>query len=113
MDARYVQRGDSIDHTPMGDIPAGEVLGLGKLICVAKLDMKADELGAFALTGVYELPKAPGVALAQGEEVGWNAATKKAYPADAPATMKFGHAVATAAVTDATVLVRLCQGLNR
>lgn len=76
MDARYVQRGDAIDHTPMGDIPAGELLCPGKLVCVAKLDMKADEFGAFALTGVYELPKAPGVALAQGEIVGWNAATK-------------------------------------
>ena len=41
--------------------------------------MKADELGAFALTGVYELPKAPGVALAQGEIVGWNAATKSFF----------------------------------
>jgi len=60
MDARYVQRGDAIDHTPMGDIPVGELLCLGKLVCVAKLDMKA-----------------PGVA--QGEIVGWNAATKSFF----------------------------------
>ena len=54
MDARYVQRGDAIDYTPMDDVAAGDIVVLaGKLVGVAKLDIKAGELGALALTGVY------------------------------------------------------------
>ena len=53
MKARYVQRGDSIDYTPMEDVAAGDVVILsGKLVGVAKLDIKQAELGALALTGI-------------------------------------------------------------
>ena len=58
MDARYVQRGDAIDYTPMNDVAAGDIVVLAnKLIGVAKLDIKAGELSALALTGVYEVAK--------------------------------------------------------
>ena len=58
MDARYVQRGDAIDYTPTADVAAGDVVVLSnKLVGVAKLDIKAGELGALALTGVYEMAK--------------------------------------------------------
>lgn len=98
MNARYVQRGDAIDYTPTEDVAAGDVVILaGKLVGVAKLDIKAGELGALALTGVYEVAKSSGVAFAVGTEVGWNAADKQA--------------VALAGASDPTVLVRLCQGL--
>ena len=53
MKARYVQRGESIDYTPTADVAAGDVVQQGKLVGVAKLDMKAGELGALALCGVY------------------------------------------------------------
>ena len=63
MKARYVQRGDAIDYTPMEDVAAGDVVVLsGKLVGVAKLDIKAGELGALALVGVYEFAKAEGIA---------------------------------------------------
>ena len=72
MKARYVQRGDAIDYTPMEDVAAGDVVVLsGKLVGVAKLDIKAGELGALALVGVYEFAKAEGIAFAAGMEVGW------------------------------------------
>ena len=113
MDARYVQRGDAIDHTPMADVAAGDVVVLsGKLVGVAKLDIKAGELGALALTGVYEVAKSSGIAFAAGMEVGWSAADRKAVAAGASGSVKIGHAVALTGASDATVLVRLCQGLE-
>ena len=111
MDARYVQRGDAIDHTPMADVAAGDMVVLGKLVGVAKLDIKAGELGALALTGVYEVTKNSGVAFAAGMEVGWNPTDRKAVAAGAAGSVKIGHAVALTGAADPTVFVRLCQGL--
>ena len=68
MDARYVQRGDAIDHTPAADVAAGDIVIQSKLVGVAKLDIKAGELGALALAGVYEVAKASGTAFAAGAE---------------------------------------------
>ena len=113
MDARYVQRGDAIDHTPMADVAAGDVVVLAnKLVGVAKLDIKAGELGALALTGVYEVAKASGAAFAVGMEVAWDATNRKAVAAGASGSIKMGHAVALAGASDPTVFVRLCQGLS-
>lgn len=112
MKARYVQRGESIDFIPASDVAAGDIVKVGSLVGVAKLDIKAGELGALALTGVYEVAKATGLAIAPGMEVGWNPATKQAVEAGASGSVKLGHAVALAAAGDALVYVRLCQGLN-
>ena len=79
---------------------------------VAKLDIKVAELGALALTGVYEVAKASGAAFAVGMEVGWNPTDKKAVAAGAAGSVKMGHAVALAGAADPTVFVRLCQGLS-
>ena len=112
MDARYVQRGDAIDHTPMADVAAGDMVVLGKLVGVAKLDIKAGELGALALAGVYEVTKNSGVAFAAGMEVGWNPTDRKAVAAGAAGSVKIGHAVALTGASDPTAFVRLCQGLS-
>ena len=112
MDARYVQRGDAIDYTPTADVAAGDVVVLdNKLVGVAKLDIKAGELGALALTGVYEVTKNSGVAFAAGMEVGWNPTDKKVVAAGASGSVKIGHAVALAGAADPTVIGRLCQGM--
>ncbi|MBQ6140749.1 MAG: DUF2190 family protein [Kiritimatiellae bacterium] len=111
MDARYVQRGDAIDHTPIADVAAGDIVIQSKLVGVAKLDIKAGELGALALAGVYEVAKATGTAFAVGMEVGWNPTTKQAVAAGAAGSTKIGHAVALAGAGDSLVYVRLCQGL--
>ncbi len=113
MDARYVQRGDAIDYTPTADVAAGDVVVLSnKLVGVAKLDIKAGELGALALTGVYEMAKTTDVGFGVGSEVGWSSASRKAVSAGTSGTVKVGHAVSFANAADQTVLVRLCQGLN-
>ena len=112
MNARYVQRGDSIDYIPESDVAAGDIVKVGSLVGVAKLDIKAGELGALAVVGVYEIAKAEGIAFAAGMEVGWNASTGQAVAAGASGSVKIGHAIGLTGATDKFVLVRLCQGLG-
>ena len=111
MKARYVQRGDSIDYIPEADVAAGDVVTIGELIGVAKLDIKAGELGALAVVGVYELPTG-GASVALGEVVSVDPATGMVAASGASGAVKFGHAVSEATTADATVNVRLAQGLG-
>ena len=110
MKARYIQRGDSIDYTSTSDIAAGDIIKVGSLVGVAKLDIKAGELGALALVGVYEL-EGNGTAVEAGTVVSVDPTTGKVCAEGATGAVKFGHAVQSAAATDATVLIRLVQGL--
>ena len=110
MKARYIQRGESIDYTPTADVAAGDIIKVGNLVGVAKLDIKAGELGALALVGVYEIAT-NGTAIAAGAVVSVDPGTGKGCAADAAGAVKFGHAVAAAAAADALVHVRLEQGL--
>ena len=79
---------------------------------VAKLDIKAGELGALAVTGVYEMAKAAGVAFALGSEVAWDRTNRKAVAPGTSGSAKIGHAVALTGASDATVFVRLCPGIE-
>ena len=111
MKARYIQRGESIDYTPAEAVAAGDIVKLGNLVGVAKLDIKAGELGALALCGVYEIAT-NGTAIEAGAVVSVDPGTGKVCAADASGAVKFGHAVTKAEAADATVHVRLEQGLN-
>ena len=110
MKARYIQRGDSIDFIPTADVAAGDIVKLGSLVGVSKLDIRAGELGALALVGVYEIAT-NGTAIEAGAVVSVDPGTGKVCAADASGAVKFGHAVAAAAAADALVHVRLEQGL--
>ena len=110
MKARYIQRGESIDYTPAEAVAAGDIVKLGNLVGVAKLDIKPGELGALALVGVYEIATS-GTAIEAGALVFVDPGTGKVCAADASGAVKFGHAVAAAAAADALVHVRLEQGL--
>ena len=110
MKARYIQRGDSIDHTPENDVAAGDIVKLGSLVGVAKLDIKAGELGALALVGVYEIAT-NGTAIAAGAVVSVDPATGKVCAADTAGAVRFGHAIGAVGAGDPLVLVRLEQGL--
>ena len=109
MKARYVQRGESIDFIPASDVAAGDIVKVGSLVGVAKLDIKAGELGALALCGVYEIAT-NGTAIEAGAVVSVDPGTGKVCAADASGAVKFGHAVAAASTTDTLVNVRLEQG---
>lgn len=80
--AKFVQDGRSIDHTPASAVAAGDVVVIGSnLVTIAKLDIAANELGAVATEGVFEVAKdasdigGPGPAYwdADGDPVGGTA----------------------------------------
>ena len=121
----YVQRGDILDYIPETDTPAGTPVKIGDLVGITKLDIKAGQLGAIALTGVYEAPKPDGEEIAAGAAVAYDPATGAVSaaqavtggdtggdggdtggdPAPEPAAEKIpvGIAVAAAGASDLTV----------
>lgn len=71
MKACFVQRGEAVDFVPSRNLGAGEVLHFGSLLGVVKVPVKAGELGALHLSGIYDVKKA-GEAISAGSRVFWN-----------------------------------------
>ncbi|MBX3356437.1 MAG: DUF2190 family protein [Phycisphaeraceae bacterium] len=110
--ATFIHEGRSIDYTPGTDVAAGAVVVQGELVGIAKLDIKANTLGALAVAGVFDITKATGAgtAITAGAFVHWDATNSIATTADGGgANKRIGKAVAAAATTDAKVRVRLSQ----
>ena len=110
--ADYLHEGKSIDYKPVADITAGDVIVLGDLIAIARLDIEAGRLGALAVIGVFDVAKATGAgtALTTGTKVYWDDAAKVVTDTDnAGANKYFGKVVADAGDDDATVRARLEQ----
>jgi predicted RecA/RadA family phage recombinase len=111
--ARFVQTGNAIDYAPDSDVSAGDVVVQNDLVGVAKLDIKADALGALAVTGVFDFPKATGggTAIDAGLDVYWDAAAGEATTDEGSGSVnkKIGRSVADAGDSDATVRVRMSQ----
>lgn len=110
--AVFRHHGAAIDHTPAADVAAGEVIVQGELVGVARLDIKANAIGALAVEGVFDFPKAVGVgtALTTGTDVFWDAATLEATSnAAAGANKKIGRVVKDATDNDTLVRIRLSQ----
>jgi predicted RecA/RadA family phage recombinase len=96
--AVFVHEGCSIDYTPGADVG------------VAKQPIKANQLGALAVEGVFDFAKATGVgtALAAGTTAYWDDAANVAT-ATAAGNKQIGKVVKAAADGDATVRVRMNQ----
>ena len=110
MDTIYKQTGDAIDYTPGADVAFGQVVVQGELVGVAKHDIPAGKLGALAVTGVFDFPKATGSSIPAGAKVYWNATTKvTTVDAASGANKELGKTILAAADTDTTVRVRLSQ----
>jgi len=110
--AIFKQRGDAINHVPTSDVSAGDVVVQEDLIGIAKLDIKANTLGALALTGVFAMPKATGTgeAIAAGVKLYWDASNLLATADDASGANKFlGKSILAASDDDTTVQARLSQ----
>ena len=105
MIAKYVHDGLAIDYTPAADVAAGDIVATGSLIGVARLDIKAHELGALAMTGVYDVAKADSATFALGAPVYWDADTNKACTTSSKP--KLGIAIVAAQSADAIVRVRI------
>ena len=112
MAVKFVQTGHSIDYTPDADVASGAVVVQGDLVGVAKLDIKANVLGALAVDGVFDFPKATGesTAITAGTILYWDEADGEAKADDETGANKLiGKAVKAAGDDDATVRVRLSQ----
>lgn len=110
--AVYRQQGAAIDYTPASDVAAGAVVVQGELVGVARLDIKANTLGALAVEGVFDVPKATGggTAIGAGADVFWNAAAQQATTnAASGANKRLGRTVRAAADAVAVVRIRLSQ----
>jgi len=108
----FIQRGGSIDYTPVAAVSAGDVVVQGDLVGVAKLDIAAGKLGALAVTGVFDFPKATtsASALAAGAKVYWDAAGEVVTAGAGGGANKYVGKVVRAAAADAAVVrVRLEQ----
>ena len=109
---RFIHDGNSIDHTPLANLSAGDVVVQGDLVGIVKLDIPAGTLGALAVTGVFDFPKATtsGSAISSGAKVYWDATDKLATTdADSDANKYIGKAVRAVTDADATVCIRLEQ----
>jgi len=108
--ATFVQEGDAVDYTPSADVAAGDVVVQGDLVGVAPRPIAANTLGALAVGGVFEFPKATGTgkAIAAGKKVYWDATNKQATETSSGNTY-LGKTVAAVGDSDATVRVRLSQ----
>lgn len=108
--AQFIHDGKSIDYTPTADVAAGDVVVQNDLLGVAKLDIAANTLGALAVIGVFDVPKATGAgtAIGAGAKVYWNATAKQATTT-ATGNKYLGKTVKAAVDADANVRVRLEQ----
>ena len=112
MSVKYIQTGDAVDYTPGANVSAGDVVVQGDLVGVAKLDIQTGKLGALAVTGLFDFPKAAGAgtAIAAGARVYWDVAEQVAKAdSEAGANPEIGKTVKAAADADALVRVRLSQ----
>ncbi|EKO3392592.1 DUF2190 family protein [Vibrio fluvialis] len=69
MAKNYVQDGDTIDFIAAADVASGSPVALGALVGVALDDVKSGMQGVAATNGVWSLPKAAGIEIAQGVSV--------------------------------------------
>ena len=74
MKAAFVQLGQAIDFIPSRDVAAGEILVCNGMAGAVKIPVKAGELGALHLSGIYDIDKAP-VAINAGDKVHLDAET--------------------------------------
>ena len=77
MIARYVQKGESIDSRPETEIKAGTIVPFAGFVGITRLDIRAGELGALAVSGVFETPKSD-EAIDVGDPVYWDEANEVA-----------------------------------
>ena len=112
MGARFVQDGISIDYTPGSAVTAGDVVVQQDLIGIAKIDIPANGLGALAIEGAFDFPKATGTStgIAAGAICYWDVADQQAKTdSETGANKKLGKCILAAADAAATVRIKLDQ----
>ena len=107
MQARYIQRGVSIDFLPDRVIAAGEIVIRNGLIGVARIPIKKGTLGSLALSGVFDVTKTVRCAFSVGAAVYWDAARHSAVTSG---DMLLGLAAESSRLSDSHVRVLLNSG---
>ena len=76
MAQNYIQQGDVLEwvNSSGSDVQSGQVVVAGEFVGVATGNIPDGQEGRIALSGVWELPKASGLAMAQGDRVYWDVA---------------------------------------
>lgn len=64
--------GESIDYTPGSAVAAGDVVVQSTLVGVAERDIPANTLGALAIEGLFQFPKAAATTVSVGAKVYWD-----------------------------------------
>lgn len=106
MNAKYWQKGETLDYTPTAAVRNGAVVSLGTRIGIAGSDILANTPGQIHVVGVFEMAKDTAVAITMGAAVYYDA-DKDVITTNASSTIPAGYAVATAAQADATALIKL------
>ena len=118
MKATYYQRGETLDYFPTKNVENGEVVSLGTRIGVAAAPIYAGGQGAVHVVGVFALTKANTEEIKLGTAVYYDAdadkitatASKEVGEGSSKETVHntpAGYAVADAATTATSVLVKL------
>ena len=113
--ATFIQGGAAIDYTPGSAVAAGDVVVLSGLIGIAKQPIAASELGALAVTGIFDVVKAEEALATVGGKVYWDAdgdpyggtAGTGAATATASGNTFLGFVLVAAAETGSTVRILL------
>ncbi len=105
--AKYIYRGESIEYTnaTANAIEHGSVVSLGTRVGVAGGNIAAGETGAIHVVGVFALPKAASVEIAQGAAVYFNVKNGNVTTTDTD--VPCGWAAAAATSTDTVVFVKI------
>lgn len=106
MNARYWQRGETLDYTAEGAVANGQVVSLGNRIGVAGNDIAEGATGALHVTGVYIMDKKASEKITMGAPVYYDA-TEDEITATEKGNVPAGYAAATAEASDTTVLVNI------
>lgn len=106
MKATYQQKGETLYYTPEENVESGAVVDLGTRIGIAGAAIPSGEAGNVHVVGVFAMTKAEGEAIDLGAAVCYDSAAD-AITAAADGNTPAGYAVASAAATDSTVLVKL------
>lgn len=117
MEARYIQKGESLDYLNTSDekIKAGSVISLVTRIGVAGCDIAPGEVGSVEVVSVFEMPKSGKTAIPVGTAVyydGTGITDEKERTAEdeegtKTANIPAGYAVASAAADATMVRVKL------
>src|SRR5687768_13411850 len=78
MPASFLHDGDYLDHVPEAALQAGTVVVIADAIGIAVRTTPANSLGALAMSGVFDVPRAPEGVIPQGKSLYWHILDQRA-----------------------------------